>query len=124
MAIRIQNYAPDTCTCVVQESWDDSLPSDQVVYELVSVLHRGDEHAAIVDGSLHAVLYEENRRKNKAWGKAIELSNKVGDRVAWSFNAARTLLVSFPQDNVPASVKTQIQAWCDSNLGIGKVLVS
>ena len=123
VAIKIQNYAPDTCTCVVQESWDDSLPADQVVYSLVSILHRGDEHAAIVDGSLFSVLYEENKRKNKAWNKAIEASGLASGRVVWSFNVARTLQLSFPQDNVSANIKAQIQLWCDSNLGVGKVVV-
>ena len=124
MTLKQQQFSPDTCTCSVIEQWDDALPADQVVYSLISIVHRGPEHAAIIDASLYTTIYEENRRKNLAQNFAVATAKLTPDRVAWAFNAARTLLISFPQNNVPANVKTQIQTWCDANLGIGLVLVS
>lgn len=120
--IKVQSFSPDTCTCQVQESWDDSLPSDQVTYTLASIIHRGPEHDYIPDDTLLSTLYEEVRRKNRAWNKAAELSGLPNDNVAWGYDAGRTLSISFPNNNVPNATKAAIQDWCDTNL-VGPVTV-
>lgn len=124
--IKIQDFSPDTCNCRVQEQWDDAVPDNQRTFECVSIINRGDEHAAIGDSAtLYATIKEENRRKNLAFNKAVELAgfDATPDRVAWSFTPGRTLQLSFPTGGVSNNIKTQIQSWCDNNLGLSLVEV-
>jgi len=121
--IHIQEYRPDTCTCVVQESWDDSVPEDQRVHTLEAVLHRGPEHASILDSSLYPVIREENRRKNLTVGKCVSVAAVVPGQISWAYTPGRLLQISFSGVNVPNATKQAIQAWCDTNLGVGKVVI-
>ena len=124
MAIRVQLYSPDTCSCSVQESWDDALAGDQVVFTLAGIVHRGDEHLAILDDSLYAVIREENYRKNVCQNIAATTAAVALNEVAWSFTLGRLLELSFPNVVVDQATKTSIQLACDDKVGLGKVLVS
>ena len=119
----LQTFSPDTCSCVVTEEWDTDADPATRINRLVRFERRGPEHAHILDDSLYPTIKEENRRKNLAQGQATLIAAVENDQVAWSFNAARTLIISFPELNVSASKKQQIQDWCDTNLGPEKVLV-
>lgn len=127
MAVHYQSFSPDTCTCKVLESWDDSVPADQVVHTLVSVEHRGDEHASILDDSLYGVIRAENVRKNLAiiacLAEAPELNNDP-EQVAWSYTPGRTLLLSFPGVNLAGALKSTLQATCDTQFGLGLIVIS
>lgn len=121
--IRTQQYSPDTCSCIVVEQWDDALPSDQTLYSLVQLIRRGAEHSALVDASLYTALKDENQRKNKVHGLANARAITT-DRIVWSFDAGRTLLVSFTGAVVSNAIKTAIQDACDTQFGVGKVIIS
>lgn len=126
MALRQQIYAPDTCRCQVLESWDDSVPEAQRVHTLVAILYRGEEHASIVDDSLYSVLREENTRKNIAVGICVEEAPELGgdaEQVAWTFTPGRTLHLSFPTVDVNRQTKEAIQTACDTQLGLGLVVI-
>ena len=122
--IKIQQFAPDTCACVVLETWDDALAGDQVVFGLAGIVHRGDEHLAILDDSLYAVIREENYRKNVCQFLAATMAAVAFNEVAWSFTPGRLLQLSFPNVVVDQATKTSIQLACDDKVGLGKVVVS
>jgi hypothetical protein len=114
--------ANDACSLI--EQWDDDLHDDQVIYTLVQVNKRCSLHGDLVDASIISTLYEENTRKNKAWNKAAELTGLTNSQVAWSYDPGRTLHISFPGNSVSQNVKTSIQNWCNTNLGLGLVVVA
>lgn len=75
MAIQTTRWSPDTCGCVFEYTWDDSVTEDQrqhnfktVVTECVSHAHlNGNNKRDMFDSSL-----EENRRKNNSIGELLE----------------------------------------------------
>lgn len=119
-----QTFYPDTCTCVITESWDTASDPANRLFSLVRIDHRGAEHAQIVDDSLYTTVKEENWRKNRSQQFMMAAAKLQQDQVHWEFDPGRTLLLSAPGLNVSANIKQQVQDWCDSNLGIGKVIVS
>jgi hypothetical protein len=127
MTVHLQRFQPDTCTCVVLESWDDSVPDDQVVHTMVSIEHRGAEHASILDDSLYGVIRAENVRKNLAIGVCLAAVPELGQdprQVAWVYTAGRTLLLSFPGVNLSGTLKATLQATCETEFGLGLIVIS
>lgn len=129
MTIIQNHFSPDTCSCEIVYEYDDSLPQDRVVLAFHSLIHKGDEHAAIVDASILQAVFEENRRKERALeicrtqGLRTEPSEDgtLAAQVAWSYTAGRTLAL---RAQASTSRRTSIRTACDAALGIGKVTVT
>lgn len=74
MALTTREWKLDTCECIVEYSYDDSLPNDQVVYNANKVIHKCPDHQSInTNSGLWNVLTEENPRRNIA--RKILLNN-------------------------------------------------
>ena len=123
MAVQINTFAPETCFCVVQESYDDSIPENRRIHSLLAVLHRGTEHANVQDDSLFPVLVEESNRKRVAVDIAKIATGVSLDRIHWAFTEGRLLQISFTGLPVPANKKMAAQKQCNDRLGLNKVKV-
>ena len=68
MTINTTRWSPDTCDCVIEYTWDDSLPNDQIVLTPTNIINVCPFHTAFATSpaNLYAVLTEENPRKNIA----------------------------------------------------------
>lgn len=64
--IRTTRWSPDTCDCLIEYTWDDTVPESSRVHTPARSIHLCPEHAALSTPPLHyAVLAEENPRKNE-----------------------------------------------------------
>lgn len=89
MAIKTQIWHPDTCSCIIEQQYDASLPIDEVEHSVKSVKKKCEFHSDLVDDQqVYEVLMEENPRKNIAIANLIENSpvewidvdSKTGDK--------------------------------------------
>lgn len=65
MAIKVTTWRPDTCGCVIQYEWDDSLSNDLRVHTGKNIEKTCESHKNIIEAKeLYIQLTEENQRKN------------------------------------------------------------
>ncbi len=130
MAIRTTRWSPDTCGCVVEYSWDDTVAADQRAHTTTRVTPcvahpNAQQHVGADPFSAATVWGDENvGRKSRLEARllaATVIGLKPGS-YAWFFDAQRVLNVSLP--SLSAAQKQAAQTWCDNNIGAGKVLVS
>ena len=121
MALVTNGWFPDTCTCVLEYSYDTT----STAAATYTVVKKGAEHGTL-SGTAHALaVLDENGRKNQMLGIAANvLGTGIVGRYSWSFNLNRTLLVSFNGTNISGPLKTQVQNAADLQYGPGKVVVS
>ena len=145
MALHINRWSPDTCACVFDYQWDDSVPADQRVHTLSNVINVCLQHPALKLNPVnhYAVVSEENVRKNRVYGQLLTISsltqittnpdgttittfkNGVGFNYAWTgIDSLRILNITVFGANLTGVQKTSLQNWCDTNLGIGKVIIN
>ncbi len=145
MAIRTTRWSPDTCGCVVEYSWDDTVAADQRAHTTTRVAPcaahpNAQQHVGADPFSAATVWGDENiGRKSRLEARLLAAFPALGysfvDPVtgltviglkpgsyAWFFDAQRVLNVSLP--SLSAAQKQAAQTWCDNNIGAGKVLVS
>lgn len=120
MAIQQTIWKPNTCDCEIVYEWDDALPSDQVLFTLIAVNHRGDEHANVIDGSLISTLHEEVNRLQVATQMVID-DGFDEDHFTYSWDPGRTLTITIP--DASKSDKLALQAAIAVQVGLGLVLV-
>lgn len=134
MAIHITRWRPDTCDCILEYSWDDSVSPDLRVHTPVSIL-KDSVHSVLSDTDAHTAVFDENARKNRALGAALTnfpaKTGKLGEagdtvldetKFSWSFDGSRKLLLSIPSLTNPQ--RTNLQSICDTQFGVGKVTIS
>jgi hypothetical protein len=121
MAIRYTRWSPDTCACIHDVQWDDSLPDTQRVHSAGATIALCSFHGALNVTSQFAALMDENPRKNKALTQILATATAVTIAdITWSFDNSRVLNISCPK--LTTNQKTTLQNWCNTNLGSGKVL--
>lgn len=73
MVIRTTRWTPDTCSCIIEYTWDDSIAETSRVHNLDKVVTRCPEHQ--LQGGNDTVTWntinEENPRKNRAIDEII-----------------------------------------------------
>lgn len=136
MTIRTTTWHPDTCDCIVEFEWDDAVAADQRVHTGKRNVRVCARHASVAGADQighFARLMDENPRKNKLLERLrsqfSELTETDGSGqvvlkrgvVSWSFDDSHVLHISVP--SLTTQKKTLAQAWCDANLGVGKVVV-
>ena len=143
MVIKTTQWAPDTCGCIFEYEWDDTVSEDsrthnfkQVVKECVSHSHlQGNSKRDMYDSSV-----EENRRKNGTiqellerataefaqtdpQGGAITLKNNINVTWTWSGTAPnRVMTLTVIGVTLTNQRKTQIQNFINNKFGTGKVV--
>lgn len=107
--IHTTRWSPDTCGCVIEYEWDDTLPDEARVHTDKSIV-KCQYHSGLDDVSAHAKVKKENTSKNIAHGHILDISPeltqdvtdkdgnihkefKSGIRYDWSFDADRNLVI-------------------------------
>lgn len=125
-------WQPDTCGCVIVYDYDAG--TDTFTVNRVPV--KCDKHDTLTDAQLFAAVHSngatpgENRRLNLAKGRLQATFPALFDSSGtflgtWSFSgtgSARTLNLTLP--GLTTNQKNNVQSWCDTNLGAGRVVVS
>lgn len=87
--IKTQIWNPDTCSCIIEQQYDSSLPIDLVVFSVKSVIKKCEFHADLTTPKqVFDTLMEENPRKNKSISAIldnaptewVETDTKTGDK--------------------------------------------
>lgn len=122
MAIRVTRWYLDTCSCILEYEWDDSLSEDRRTHTLTRLVRPCSAHMHLEAASVYGQVVDENTRKNRVFerAKALLPTLEVED-YGWSFDAQRVLQVKLP--TLPAPLKAALQSECDSLLGVGKTKV-
>jgi hypothetical protein len=148
VATRKQIWRPDTCGCVLEQTYDPDLPASTWTAVPIS---KCSAHAAVPDGQIYNVLYQnadgENKRKNQFIGAALGyeigdvglgetktnpdgstyITFKAGVTVTWTFSgegAGRVLNVTISGANLNASQKNAIATFCTNRFGAGRVVIT
>ena len=65
MTIQITRWSPDTCDCIIEYEWDDSIPQDQRTHTLSNYVRKCAAHSTLAsDTTRYQTVIEENPRKN------------------------------------------------------------
>lgn len=120
---QVTRWSPDTCNCVIEYAWDDSLSGKDRTFSLHSVVKKCKVHENLSDEEVYNKVFAENRLKNRCISsiyKNAELVESKGNRkvlksekkVNWRFDKDRKLSLSIsgftPEEStlVNNSVKT------------------
>jgi hypothetical protein len=114
--IHIQRYSPDTCSCVLLETWDDTQASEARVHvfeamEVICAAHQ-DDHGP----TLYQRIVHENRRKNLVLAMAQALQPDVSHLdYTWTFDEQRQLQPQLP--TLDPRHRAALQAAADLQFG-------
>jgi len=65
MAKKITRWSPDTCDCVIEYAWDDTVPQDERTHTFHKLVRQCDDHAGIeAPQEVHDHVLAENQTKN------------------------------------------------------------
>ncbi len=141
MVTKITRWSPDTCGCVIEYSWDDSVPSDSRVHSLSTYVNKCAAHNILAtDTDRYNTVLEENPRKNQALQNILDNSPTTslydivnGNRqlkqtllfnFSWSGTAPnRVLTVSFTGITLTTNQKNTLQSALNTKFGTGKVVL-
>ena len=97
--IQITRWSPDTCNCKIDYTWDDTIPQDQRVHTMRSVVPCAI-HVGQAEPEAYQNVLSENQSKNMAIGLLVLNVPTLKDRaseVIWSFNIDRSINLSHPE---------------------------
>lgn len=144
MVIKETVWHPDTCenpSCILVYSWDTDLPDNLRVHSFVRADRICSAHQGVwTESEAYNKALDHNQRKNKTEGWMLaNLTSLLADTNAngsftwkqgitfnWSFSGvgdARVLTISITGVNLNTNQKNQIQSFCNSTFGVGKVVV-
>lgn len=122
MALHTTRWYPDTCGCVIDYEWDDTVPEDARIHSLTSMSVCCAAHVALAPPVAFNTVMEENRRKNQALAIAQGLlPGLVQAECQWEFDPQRRLQVRFPRLALTPGQRGQLQGALDITLGSGLV---
>jgi len=140
MTIQTTRYSPDTCACVIDYTWDDTLTEDNRVHSLKTYINKCPSHISLAtDNDRWNAVFEENPRKNKTLQNILDngpatlydlvngskqLKRTITYSFSWSGTAPnRVLTVSFTGIVLTTNQKNIAQTFLNNQFGAGKVLI-
>ena len=139
MTIRTTLWSPDTCTCQVSYTWDDTISEATRTHSFASAVRKCSAHNAQTDANCYTTLMDENPRKNIALqvcldngpstlydlsGTTRTLKSTITYNYSWSGTAPNRLLtISFIGISLTTTQKSTIQTAINTRLGSGKVTI-
>ena len=137
MAMRVTRWSPDTCGCVLEYEWDDSVDENHRTHSANKIVTACEAHKGEVDKHVHfATVHGENTHKNEVHKTILENSPalteevldaegnphkefKKGVKFEFAYDGDRKLQV----DLIGATVQEKEDAMfvCQGVLGAGKV---
>lgn len=143
MTIKINRWSPDTCGCIMEYSWDDSVPQDEIVLTPTTVVSRCAAHTSLATKEdVYGVLMEENPRKNRAHQHILDNGPaslydlggedgttkllKKGITINWSWTGTapnRILTLTITGITLTTQQRTAVQNALNTRFGTGKVIL-
>jgi len=125
MAVSLMRYRPDTCECIIIQAHDPTDPNFGIV--LSRVESKCAAHVALSDAEVwDAVCHEttgENRKKNKIRNRIFEQWGV--EIVSFSFSGTgKDRVVTIVTSGLTANQRNAAQTWANTNIGVGKVVIS
>lgn len=147
MTIRTQAYRPDTCGCVIEESYDDTLPLADIVVTQSNYFVTCSAHSGLADNDTkYATVIEESSRKNRAIQLIIDNSPASMENVVFIYQADgvtrvlkkgvmfffalsgtapnRVITITYTGFTLTNAQKNTAQGWLDNRFGSGKVIIA
>jgi hypothetical protein len=139
MTIRTTRWRPDTCDCVIEYTWDDTLSPDQVTHTLDTVRRKCSFHENMPsDTDVWNCIKEENPRKNITNQLILDNSpnsvfdvNEDGTRIfkkgieaSWSWTGVapnRLMTITVTGIVLTTNQKNAIQTKLNERFGINNV---
>lgn len=90
--MQVNQWQPDTCDCIINYQWDDTLSDADRVHTVKEVIRRCKFHQTLDDVTHYDTVLEENTRKNRAIG-AIKEAHADAD-VAFEFTDKREVILN------------------------------
>jgi len=119
-------YRPDTCGCVIIQQWDPAVDSSAIT--LSSVESKCAPHAGLSDAEVWDAVYAgsptgENGKKNKIRNRIFEQWGV--EIVSFSFSGTgKDRVLTIVTSGLTANQRTAAQTWANTNIGVGKVVIS
>lgn len=140
MAIKTTRFSPDTCSCVIEYQWDDTLSETERTHTLSNYVNRCPDHSSLsTDQDRWNAVFDENPRKNIARQLCLDngptalfdiidgsrqLKGNITFNFSWSGTAPnRVLTISFTGVNLTNQQKNTIQNILNNRFGTGRVLI-
>jgi hypothetical protein len=139
MTINTTRWSPDTCTCIVEYSWDSELAPEQRTHNFTSI-QKCPVHSSLTDSEAYAVVTEENPRKNISLQTALDngpaalfdlqdnarvLKQNITYNFSWSGTAPdRVLTINFSGITLTTPQKIAIQNLLNNKFGVDRVIVA
>jgi hypothetical protein len=120
--IRSTRWSPDTCACVIEFQWDDSLSEATRTHSAGTTINQCSLHAGLSVAAHFTALTDENPRKNKILDRIITAFPPLTvDDISWAFDTNRVLNVTIGK--LTSAQKATLQTAANNQFGAGKVLV-
>jgi hypothetical protein len=120
--LKTQRWSPDTCTCVMLETWDDTTTEAERVHTFHTMEVICSFHASQAGVTAYTTVRGENRRKNLVAVMARSIRPAFVDTdYTWTFDAQRRVIVTIA--NLSQAQKTALQNAADAQFGPGLVVV-
>lgn len=141
MVTRITTWSPDTCNCVLEYSWDDSIPLDNQTFPVANIIKKCDQHTALsTKESIYSAVKEENTRKNITYQGILDngptslydlqadgsrtLKNGITFSWTWSGTAPnRVLTITYTGITLTTNQRNTAQNWLNNHFGTGVVVL-
>lgn len=143
MTMNTTRWSPDTCNCIIDYEWDDSLPNDLITMTPVNIVNVCSDHQKLPPNitlvDFYNVLMEENPRKNASFQHILDngpsslydivnntrvLKKDVSFVFNWSGTAPnRTLNITVQGVSLTTNQKNVAQTALNNRFGVGKVVV-
>jgi len=125
MATRLQVWRPDTCGCVIEQTHDPEADPNPV--GLSQVLSRCAAHTLLTDQEVWDAVWSfpvgENRRKNLIRNRIFTLHGV--EIVSFTFSGTGgARICTIVTSGLTANQRTAAQSWADTNIGVGKVVIT
>ncbi len=141
MVLKTTRWSPDTCDCVIEYTWDNTVPQDQRVHTVSNVVRTCSAHSVLsTKEQKWNSLLDEKPRKNVVLQDLLDngptgLSDLVnGNRqlksnIKFNFSDSgeapnRVLTVSFTGLTLTTQQKSSLQTLINNKFGSGKVVIA
>lgn len=144
MTVNTTRWSPDTCKCILEYTWDDSISESSRTHTMSAIVQRCSAHTILAnDITVYNTVTEENPRKNISLDEILQnapntnwydLDPDSGVRVfkkniiinwTWSGTAPnRVLTLTFTGITITTAQKNTLQSRLDTRFGTGKVVIA
>jgi len=141
MVINTTRWSPDTCSCIIEYSWDSTEPESTRTHTLSNFVNVCSFHSGLANNTTRwNTVLEENPRKNIAYQLILDngpaglsdivdgskqLKNGITINTLWSGTAPnRVLTITVTGLTLTQNQKNSIQTFLNNRFGAGKVLIA